>query len=295
VLGIVAAVAWTAPRRSPGRGPERRPTPVAALKTITNTIGMRLVLIPDGELLIDSPESDTDASADQKPQRQMRVTRPFFLGVTEVTQGQYQAVIGVNPSHFKGSPNLPVETVSWFDAINYCNALSRKESLTPFYRVQGTTVDVPDGNGTGYRLPTDIEWEYACRAGTTTRYSFGNEAGDLDPFAWYFENSRLGTQNVRQSHPVGRRRANAWGVYDMLGNVEEWCWDRYDGDDDDDSSAKPSAADGVGGSPSTFRLHRGGCWRLGPERCESDFRAGNLPSHRSPLLGFRVARVASSR
>jgi formylglycine-generating enzyme required for sulfatase activity len=151
---------------------------------------MKLVRIPAGEFLMGSPESDPNASDAQKPQHRVRVTRPFFLGVTEVTQGQYQAVTGANPSHFKGPEDLPVETVSWLDAIDYCNALSRKEGLTPFYRVQGETVDVPDWNGTGYRLPTEAEWEYACRAGSTTRYSFGDDAAGLGAFAWNVGNSR---------------------------------------------------------------------------------------------------------
>ena len=259
-----------------------------ALKTITNTIEMELVLIRAGEFLMGSPESDTDAMADEKPQHRVRITRPFYLGVTEVTQGQYQAVTGANPSHFKGSANLPVETVSWLDAIDYCNALSRKEGLTPFYRIQGETVEVPDWNGTGYRLPTEAEWEYACRAGSTTRYSFGDDAAGLGAFAWYSGNSR--TLNVRLSQPVGQKRPNAWGLYDMHGNVEEWCWDGYEADY---YSKKPPAADPLGPSQAASRVYRGGCWRLSPQICGSAFRHGHAPGNRSPLLGFRVARVQS--
>src|SRR4051812_24244181 len=265
----------------------------AAPKTITNTIGMKLVLIPAGEFLMGSPESDTDASANEKPQHRVRITRPFCLGATEVTQGQYQAVTGANPSHFKGSVDLPVETVSWLDAIDYCNALSRKEGLTPFYRVQGETVEVPDWNGTGYRLPTEVEWEYACRAGSTTRYSFGDDAAGLGAFAWYSGNSRTNVgkfQNVRQSHPVGQKRPNAWGLYDMHGNVEEWCWDGYEADY---YSKKPPAADSPGPSQAAFRVNRGGCWRLGPPRCRSAYRVGQAPGNWSAVLGFRVARVLS--
>jgi formylglycine-generating enzyme required for sulfatase activity len=270
----------------PGRAPKPSRTPAAALKTITNTIGMKLVLIPAGEFLMGSPESDADASAVQQPQHQVRLTRPFFLGVTEVTQGQYQAITGANPSHFKGSADLPVETIGWLDAINYCNALSRKEGLTLFYRVQGDTVEVPDWNGTGYRLPTEAEWEYACRAGSTTRCSFGDDPAGLDAFAWYSGNSR--TRNVPQSHPVGRKRPNAWGLHDMHGNVEEWCWDGYEADY---YSNKPPAADPLGPSQAASRVNRGGCWRLGPQRCRSAFRGGQAPGNRSSLLGFRIARV----
>lgn len=265
----------------------------AVLKTITNTIGMELVLIPEGEFLMGSPDSDTDASAVQKPQHRVRVTRAFFLGVTEVTQGQYQAVTGANPSLFKGSRDLPVERVSWLDAIDYCNALSRKEGLTAFYRVRGETVEVPDWNGTGYRLPTEVEWEYACRAGSTTRYSFGDLAAGLGAFAWYSGNSRtnVGTfQNVLQSHPVGQKQPNAWGLHDMLGNVEEWCWDGYEADY---YSKNPPTADPLGPSQAASRVTRGGCWRLSPQHCRSAFRAGHAPGDRSGLLGFRVVRVRS--
>jgi formylglycine-generating enzyme len=186
-----------------------------------------------------------------------------------------------------------VDKVSWLDAIDYCNALSGKEGLTPFYRVQGETVEVPDWNGTGYRLPTEAEWEYACRAGSTTRYSFGDDAAGLGAFAWYSGNSRTNVgkfQNVRQSHPVGQKRPNAWGLYDMHGNVEEWCWDGYEVAD---YSKKPPAADPLGPSQAASRVNRGGCWRLSPQSCRSAFRNGHAPGNRSPLLGFRVARVQS--
>jgi formylglycine-generating enzyme required for sulfatase activity len=276
VLGLVAAVALTALRVPPG------------LKTITNTVGMKLVLVPEGEFLMGSPASDGDATDTQMPQHRVRLTRPFFLGATEVTQGQYLAVTGANPSRFNGSEDLPVENVSWFDAVNYCNALSRKEGLTPFYRVQGETVEVPDWNATGYRLPTEAEWEYACRAASTTLYSFGDDAAGLGAFAWYAGNSRTG--NVRLPQPVGQKRPNAWGLYDMHGNVEEWCWDGYEADY---YIKPPPASDPLGPSQTASRVNRGGCWRLTPQRCRSAFRVGQAPGNRSAVLGFRVARGRS--
>ena len=119
----------------------------------------------------------------EQPQHPVKITRPFFLGIHEVTQGQYQAVMGENPSHFKGSDDLPVEKVSWLDAVLFCNKLSEKEKKTPFYRINGTEVTIAGGNG--YRLPTEAEWEYACRAGSTTLYPFGDEVGKLGDHGWY--------------------------------------------------------------------------------------------------------------
>jgi formylglycine-generating enzyme required for sulfatase activity len=179
-----------------------------------------------------------------------------------------------------------VESVSWLDAINFCNALSRKEGLTPFYRVQGETAVVPDWNGPGYRLPTEAEWEYACRAGSTTRYSFGDDAADLGAFAWYDGNSD------GKTHPVGQKRPNAWGLYDMHGNVWEWCWDAYEADY---YSKKPPAADPLGPSQAASRVSRGGGWNFSPQNCRSAHRSGGEPGFRGNFLGFRVARFPSSQ
>src|SRR5262249_46602217 len=152
-----------------------KPAPLVEMPpTITNSLGIRLSLIPAGEFLMGSADGDLAASADEKPQHHVRITRPFFLGVYEVTQGQYSAAMGVSPSTFKGSDDLPVDSIGWYEAVNFCNALSTTEEQTPFYRIDGQTVDVPDWSGTGYRLPTEAEWEYASRAGTNSRYSFGD-------------------------------------------------------------------------------------------------------------------------
>jgi formylglycine-generating enzyme required for sulfatase activity len=247
---------------------------------------MKLVLIPAGEFLMGSPDSDKDAKPDEKPQHRVRITRPFYLGIHEVTQGQYRAVTSEAPSHFKGSKDLPVETVSWLNAINYCNALSRKEGLTPFYRVQGETVEVPDWNEPGYRLPTEAEWEYACRAGSTTRYSFGEHVAGLRAFAWYEGN--VGGR----THPVGHKSPNAWGLYDMHGNVWEWCWDGYEAD----YYKKPSsAADPLGPSQATSQVFRGGSWYVNSRFARSAFREGSAPVYRDFSLGFRLARVQSGK
>ena len=215
----------------------------------------------------------------EKPQHQVRITRPFFLGIHEVTQGQYQAVMGENPSQFKGSDDLPVEQVSWLDAVLFCNKLSEQEKKTPFYRINGREVTIAGGNG--YRLPTEAEWEYACRAGSTTLYPFGDDMSKLGDHAWYESNSGLKT------HPVGQKRPNAWGLYDMLGNVWEWCQDWYE---DGYYRASPPA-DPPGPSEASYRVIRGGSWNDNARYCRPASRYGSAPEYRGDYLGFRVAAV----
>ena len=148
---------------------------------------MGFALIPAGEFLMGSMDEDKDAKIDEKPQHPVRITRPFYLGVHEVTQGQYQKVMGENPSHFKGSDDLPVEQVTWLDAAKFCNALSELERRDPHYWIESGRVTVVGGDG--YRLPTEAEWEYACRAGTQTLYYFGDDPKAFPSFAWLAENS----------------------------------------------------------------------------------------------------------
>jgi formylglycine-generating enzyme required for sulfatase activity len=257
------------------------PVPVEPPKQITNTIGMKLVLIPAGEFLLGSPDSDEDAAAEEKPQHRVRITRPFYLGATEVTQGQYRAVVGENPSRFQGSYALPVEQVSWHEAIRFCNALSDKEGLTPCYKLE-TAARL---EGAGYRLPTEAEWEYACRAGSTTRFSFGDEYGSLGEYAWFVSNSG------GKTHPVGQKRPNAFGLYDMHGNVWEWCGDGYD----EKYYASSPGADPLGpsGAAGRDRVARGGCWRFSPRVCRAAVRLRFAPGGRGYGLGFRVARIGS--
>ena len=171
----------------------------------TNSIGMKLRLIPAGEFMMGSPGTESGRE-DDETQHRVSITKPFYLGVTEVTQEQYQKVMGTNPSYFKG-PQNPVETVSWADAVEFC----RKLSAMPAEKTAGHV----------YRLPTEAEWEYACRAGTTTAYSFGDDASRLGDYGWFGGNSDSKT------HQVGEKKPNAWGLYDMHGGVYEWCQDRY--------------------------------------------------------------------
>ena len=237
------------------------PTP-AGQKTMALDLGdgikMQLVLIPAGKFVMGSPDSETGRDDDEGPQRRVTISKPFYMGVTEVTQDQYAAIVGKNPSRFSGLAN-PVEQVSWDDAVAFCKALSKKT---------GQTV----------RLPTEAEWEYACRAGSKTRFTFGDRDRDLGAYAWYEENCD------KKPHPVGKKKPNAWGLYDMHGNVWEWCNDWYA-----ESYAGLKTADPEGPGSGKYRVHRGGSWHNSPAGCRSASRVGRTPDDRFSNLGFRVA------
>ena len=180
--------------------------------------------------------------------------------------------MGNNPSSFKGTPNLPVESVSWLDATNFCARLTERE------RQAGR---LPEGKV--YRLPTEAEWEYACRAGTTTRFSFGDDpqGTELEKYAWYDGNSG------RQTHPVGTKLPNPWGLYDMHGNVFEWCQAWYS-----DSLPGGSVTDPQGASSGTSRALRGGSWNDSAGVCRSAYRGRFRPGGRDWDVGFRVCLAA---
>ncbi|HLP25523.1 MAG TPA: TonB family protein, partial [Acidobacteriota bacterium] len=201
-----------------------------------------------------------NGNADEKPITQVTITRPFWLGKTEVTQAQWAAVMGNNPSNFKGE-SRPVEQVSWDETMEFCRRLTDRE------RAAGR---MPEGYA--YTLPTEAQWEYACRAGTT-----GDYARSLDATAWHSGNSG------NQTHEVGAKQANVWGLHDMLGNVWEWCLDWY--------GAYPggSMTDPAGARSGSFRVDRGGGWVGTALFCRSDYRDWGEPGRRSDMLGFRLS------
>ena len=228
-----------------------------------NSLGMEFVLIPAGEFLMGSPEDEEGRSGGEGPVHRVRITRPFYLGVTPVAQSQYEQVMGSNPSYFKG-PNRPVETVSWNDAQAFVRKLSEAEG-------------VPVGM---YRLPTEAEWEYACRAGSETAYYSGNHRSDLQRIAWYVENSDKETHDVAQLLP------NGFGLYDMSGNVYEWCQDWYD----NGYYAKSPEVDPPGPHSGGSRVLRGGSWNCLARYCRSALRDYRFdPTITSNDYGFRVA------
>jgi formylglycine-generating enzyme required for sulfatase activity len=171
-----------------------------------------LVWIPAGQFVMGSPETDEDADGDEAPQTTVTLTKGFFIGKYEVTQAEYLAVVGSNPSAFTGDPNLPVDSVSWQAATNFCRLFNLQEA--------GAN-RLPAGYA--YRLPTEAEWEYAARAGSANRFNWGNDFNYLvlTNYAWYSENSGSST------HPVGEKLPNSWGLYDVSGNVCEWCLDSF--------------------------------------------------------------------
>jgi formylglycine-generating enzyme required for sulfatase activity len=204
--------------------------------------------------------------------------RDFFMGKYEVGQQEYAAIIGINPSAFKGD-GLPVEKVSWFDAIEYCNKLSQKEGLTPAYRGNRENT-VCDFTATGYRLPTEAEWEYAAKGGGKDLFTYDYAGGNqIERFAWYKGNSGNTT------HPVGQTVANSLGLHDMSGNVWEWCWD-WRGEYDKKNLNNP-----LGAASGTRRVLRGGSWNYNAENLLSSVRNSATPTDTYDYVGFRVVRT----
>ena len=224
-----------------------------------NSIGMHFSPIRAGEFVMGASDLP-DAR-----QHRVRLTQPFLLGVFSVTQAEYQRVMGENPSRFDDDARRPVEKVSWHDAQEFCRRMSEQERVT-------------------YRLPTEAEWEYACRAGSTGAWCFGDDESQVEEYAWYSENSGGDT------HAVGQKKSNAWGLHDMHGNVWEWCSDWYSAD----YYANSPLEDPKGPERATFRVFLGGSWGLGARYCRAAFRFGLVPGFRFVHLGFRVAAVPLS-
>ncbi len=229
-----------------------------------NGVKLEMVLIPAGEFLMGSPDSDNDAGDHEKPQHRVRITRPFYLGKYLVTQEQWQAVTGSNPSAFMG-PKNPVEHVSWDDCQEFLKRLNGV-----FRRI------LPAREGE-FRLPTEAQWEFACRAGSTTRYCFGDDASALGQY---------GTLGGK-TQPVGKKRPNAWGLYDMHGNVWEWCQDWYH----ESYYANSPTDDPTGPVTGSYRVFRGGSCNYVAGSCRSAYRRRFRPEFRSDCLGFRVSQA----
>ncbi len=238
-------------------------------EVITTKTGVRMVRIPAGAFRMGDDQGDED----ERPAHTVRVS-PFYMDITEVTQRSYRTLMGRNPAKFK-SPDRPVERLSWSAAVRYCNMRSLREGLTPCY---DPTTLACDASADGYRLPTEAEWEYACRAGTTTAYSFGIDARKLAAHAWFKQNAG------KTTHPVGTRKPNAWGLGDMHGNVAEWTGDLYG----DSFYAKAGGEDPTGPASGDERVLRGGSWRAGAAACRSAARFSEPPGLADVCFGYEA-------
>ena len=280
VAVVVAAMLFCAPVFAQG----------VKLPSVTNSIGMELIEIPAGKFTMGSPEDEKDHQEDEA-QVSVTLTKPFGLGKTEVTQGQWKSVMGTEP--WKGQQlvqadkDCPATFVSYFDAVEFC------EKLTDLERKSGKLKANEE-----YRLPSEAQWEYACRAGTTTAFSFGDES-KLSSHAWWggldFEavlkgEIKAGPGNAAReqyAHKVGMKKPNTWGLHDMHGNVLEWCSDWY-------GDVLSGGVDPAGLEEGLYRVNRGGSWWGIPGFCRSADRNDSIPSDRDYIgLGFRVARSQS--
>jgi formylglycine-generating enzyme required for sulfatase activity/outer membrane protein assembly factor BamB len=278
-------------RQRPAPQEEAAPEGEAPPRALTNSVGMKLALVPAGEFLMGSPDDDPAARSDEKPRHRVRITRPFYIGTCEVTQAQYEKVMGSNPSFFSATgpgkdkvagldtAHFPVEQVRWPDAVELCRRLSELPQEKSANRA--------------YRLPTEAEWEYACRAGTTTAFHHGDSLSSkqanfngLFPFGGAAKGPFLA-----RTARAGSYAPNALGLYDMHGNVWEWCSDWYGKDYYKESPRDDPAGPATG----SVRVIRGGEWYGDARDCRSAFRYADLPTGTFYVLGFRVVMVPADR
>ena len=274
------------------------------------TLGMQFIYLRQGQFRMGSPPGEPERREDEQAHT-VKISRPFLIGKKEVTQREYQAIMDSQPSWYSeggggqgkiknlSTDEFPVESVTWFDAIEFCNRLSENDGLSPYYKIEGTqrnkgkivSAEVRVIGGTGYRLPTEAEWEFACRAGTTTPHHFVNE----DRNGNYKHSIGTGygssTYKLGSTTNVGSYPANAWGLHDMHGNAAEWCWDWYS----DGYYANSPWQDPSGPNDGKHRALRGGSFPLSYLKCRSASRFWFAPGTTSHYIGFRVARDAAPR
>ncbi|HUT33754.1 MAG TPA: formylglycine-generating enzyme family protein [Planctomycetota bacterium] len=258
----------------------QEPTATSPNATIAGHLEL-MVHIPGGSFVMGSDASD---EVDEPPHKVF--VGPFYIDTHEVTQEAYERLMGKNPSLWK-DPKNPVEQIRWSQAAAYCNARSRRDGLAPAYDEQSWACDF---TASGYRLPTEAEWEFACRAGTTTTYFFGNDRAKLGDYAWFRDNC------MRTPQAVGQKRINPWGLHDLYGNVWEWCHDFYA----EDYYRKSPERDPRGPAKGNTRVIRGGAWSSKASQCRSSYRDQEYPqftdvcfaADRNGLIGFRCVRPA---
>ena len=250
---------------------------------ISNFIGLKLRRIPAGEFQMGSAATDAGARPDEQPRHLVRISKPFYIGMYEVTQGEFQAVMGFNRSFYsnKGpikaklsefdTSRFPVDGVTWYQSVEFCRKLSSLESEKAAGRV--------------YRLPTEAEWEYVCRAGTTTIFAYGDSLSSQQAnFNGKFPFAAKTNVFLNRTTTVGSFKPNAFGIYDMHGNLNEWCMDRFDRD----YYKTSTTTDPKGPSKGTSRVIRGGDWYSDGRDCRSAFRYADIPDGKFYAMGFRV-------
>ena len=243
--------------------------PIGKLNSISNK-SIDMVYVEGGTFQMGSNSEEGNR---EKPIHSVTLSS-FHIGKYEITQKQWTELMGSNPSRFKGD-NLPVESISWYQAVEFCNKLSQKEGLTPAYTINGRNVTC-NWDANGYRLPTEAEWEFAARGGNKSKGFVYAGSDNIDEVAWYESNSGSKTQ------AVGTKKANELGIYDMSGNVWEWCWDWY--------GSYQSSANNPTGASGTKRVLRGGSWSYDARYCRGAFRRSYCPDNGGYNYGFRVAR-----
>ena len=262
VLAALGSLALATAQEPAQAGGNTNSLPKEFTADLGRGVKMEMILIPAGEFLMGSPDSDRAAANDEKPQHRVRITQPFYLGKYPVTQEQWMAVMGNNPSHFQ-NPKNPVEWVSWEDCLQFLRQLNEKVGMGK------------------WQFPTEAQWEYACRAGSTTIYCFGNDESELGDYGWYDKNSG------GRPHPVGEKKPNAWGLYDMNGSIWQWCRDWYD----PGYYAHSPMDDPAGPATGTERVSHGGCW-FSPARSARSANHGRIEAdHHGSHLGFRASMV----
>lgn len=251
-----------------------------AANVVTTSAGDEMILIPAGSFSMGSDSGDDD----ERPVHEVKIDA-FLMDRFEVTQKMFARLEMSNPSHFKGDDH-PADNLTWVLAAQFCNIRSEAEGLEPCYDAQTAECDYTKS---GYRLPTEAEWEYACRAGTTSDYGFGSDPRKAREHAWFVENAR------KKTHPVGRKKPNPWGLYDMHGNVAEWCNDAYDAG----YYAKSPAENPRGPADQEAEMYvvRGGSWDSSAARLRSSARGSDRPGFGDACLapdtlGFRCVRRA---
>jgi formylglycine-generating enzyme required for sulfatase activity len=251
-------------------------------KQITNSIGMKLIYCPSGSFMMGSPAGEKDRFAKNEAQVSVTISKGFYLGKYSVTQAEFKAVMGTTPwagrRYVKEGDDYPATYVDWNDAAEFCRKLTARESQAG---------RLPQGYV--YALPTEAQREYACRAGTTTAYSFGDDAGNLGDYAWWGGISGDGNAKTEQyAHRVGQKKPNPWGLYDMHGNVWEWCRDAC-------GRKLPGGTDPLGETGGLIHVFRGGSWGDEARDCRSARRDGSATEYRDYILGFRASLVPANK